>query len=235
MCALDGDADRLVYFYVKDTVKENATFMSQTAFAECDTDGDGQLSKDEFAVWHREHSNRDPTDAEWKHFHEADKNGDGSISRLEAGAVPGLLDGDKIAALATAFIKEQLDVLGLTAVITVGVVQTAYANGAASAYVQDAKVPVAFVPTGVKHLHKAAHEYDIGVYFEANGHGTVLFGPKALAAVDALPASSDRPSFAAARSRLQGLTRLINQVTRQAAAQCGAQQLTFAARRLATR
>jgi hypothetical protein len=158
MCALDGDADRLVYFYVKDTVKENATFMSQTAFAECDTDGDGQLSKDEFAVWHREHSNRDPTDAEWKHFHEADKNGDGSISRLEAGAVPGLLDGDKIAALATAFIKEQLDVLGLTAVITVGVVQTAYANGAASAYVQDAKVPVAFVPTGVKHLHKAAHE-----------------------------------------------------------------------------
>ena len=80
-----------------------------------------------------------------------------------------------------------------------------------------------------------AGRYDIGVYFEANGHGTVLFGPKALAAVDALPASSDRPSFAAARSRLQGLTRLINQVTRQAAAQCGAQQLTFAARRLATR
>lgn len=27
--------------------------------------------------------------------------------------------------------------------------------------------------TGVKHLHHAAQEFDIGVYFEANGHGTV--------------------------------------------------------------
>ena len=28
--------------------------------------------------------------------------------------------------------------------------------------------------TGVKHLHHAAKHFDIGVYFEANGHGTVL-------------------------------------------------------------
>jgi phosphomannomutase len=34
---------------------------------------------------------------------------------------------------------------------------------------------VACVPTGVKHLHHKALEYDIGVYFEANGHGTVIF------------------------------------------------------------
>ena len=31
------------------------------------------------------------------------------------------------------------------------------------------------VPTGVKHLHHAAMQFDIGVYFEANGHGTVGF------------------------------------------------------------
>ena len=37
------------------------------------------------------------------------------------------------------------------------------------------KVPVACVPTGVKHLHRKAVEYDIGIYFEANGHGTVIF------------------------------------------------------------
>jgi len=29
------------------------------------------------------------------------------------------------------------------------------------------------VPTGVKHLHHAAMQFDVGVYFEANGHGTV--------------------------------------------------------------
>lgn len=29
------------------------------------------------------------------------------------------------------------------------------------------------MPTGVKHLHHKALDYDIGIYFEANGHGTV--------------------------------------------------------------
>ena len=29
------------------------------------------------------------------------------------------------------------------------------------------------VATGVKHLHAKALEFDVGVYFEANGHGTV--------------------------------------------------------------
>ena len=35
------------------------------------------------------------------------------------------------------------------------------------------KVPVACTKTGVKHLHHKAQDFDIGVYFEANGHGTV--------------------------------------------------------------
>lgn len=31
----------------------------------------------------------------------------------------------------------------------------------------------------MKHLHHKALEYDIGVYFEANGHGTIVFSEKA--------------------------------------------------------
>jgi hypothetical protein len=42
---------------------------------------------------------------------------------------------------------------------------------------------VAVAATGVKFLHHEALKYDIGVYFEANGHGTVLFRDSA---VDAL-------------------------------------------------
>jgi phosphomannomutase len=38
---------------------------------------------------------------------------------------------------------------------------------------------VACVPTGVKFLHHKAQEFDIGVYFEANGHGTVVFSERA--------------------------------------------------------
>lgn len=40
------------------------------------------------------------------------------------------------------------------------------------------KVPVACVPTGVKYLHHKANDYDVGIYFEANGHGTLLFKDK---------------------------------------------------------
>ena len=35
------------------------------------------------------------------------------------------------------------------------------------------------MPTGVKHLHHKALDFDIGVYFEANGHGTVLYSARA--------------------------------------------------------
>jgi phosphoacetylglucosamine mutase len=38
------------------------------------------------------------------------------------------------------------------------------------------QLPVKIAKTGVKHLHHAAVEnFDIGIYFEANGHGTVVF------------------------------------------------------------
>ena len=35
-------------------------------------------------------------------------------------------------------------------------------------------------PTGVKHLHAAAKRLDFGIYFEANGHGTVLLSSRTL-------------------------------------------------------
>ncbi|KAJ7341698.1 hypothetical protein JRQ81_006427 [Phrynocephalus forsythii] len=85
-----------------------------------------------------------------------------------------LLDGDKIATLISTFLKELLDKSGQT--LTFAVVQTAYANGSSTCYLKETmKVPVHCAKTGVKHLHHKAQEFDIGVYFEANGHGTVLF------------------------------------------------------------
>ena len=35
----------------------------------------------------------------------------------------------------------------------------------------------------MKHLHHKALEFDVGVYFEANGHGTVIFSPSAIEAI----------------------------------------------------
>jgi phosphoacetylglucosamine mutase len=75
-CSLDGDADRLMYFYLD------------------------------------EHS----------HFH--------------------MLDGDKIAALLAAFIGEVVKTAGLDEVIKVGIVQTAYANGASTKYLAKASISI---------------------------------------------------------------------------------------------
>ncbi|XP_068198392.1 phosphoacetylglucosamine mutase isoform X2 [Antennarius striatus] len=111
-CSFDGDADRLVYYYM---------------------DSEGQ-------------------------FH--------------------LLDGDKIATLICTFLKELFTQVGLN--LKVAVVQTAYANGSSTNYLEDTmKVIVRCTKTGVKHLHHAAQEFDVGIYFEANGHGTVLFSEAA--------------------------------------------------------
>ncbi|XP_028296072.1 phosphoacetylglucosamine mutase [Gouania willdenowi] len=89
-----------------------------------------------------------------------------------------LLDGDKMATLISTFLKELLTQVGLD--LKIAVVQTAYANGSSTHYLEDTmKLPVRCTKTGVKHLHHAAQEFDIGVYFEANGHGTVLFSQAA--------------------------------------------------------
>lgn len=66
--------------------------------------------------------------------------------------------------------------------------------------------------TGVKHLHHKAVEFDIGIYFEANGHGTVLFSERALntfqmAAEDGALSDGVRD----AGRQLCALTKLINQ------------------------
>lgn len=94
-----------------------------------------------------------------------------------------LVDGDKILSLFALFIKNQLSTLiqGENLNTTdnpharLGVVQTAYANGASTDYLKQFGLEVVLTPTGVKYLHEKAAEYDIGIYFEANGHGTILF------------------------------------------------------------
>ncbi|THD26312.1 Phosphoacetylglucosamine mutase, partial [Fasciola hepatica] len=89
-----------------------------------------------------------------------------------------LLDGDRISCLFATFIKR---LLPQDRKLTIGVIQTAYANAASSIYLEhELGVPVVCVPTGVKHLHRAAQKFDFGIYFEANGHGTVLYSSAAL-------------------------------------------------------
>jgi len=118
------------------------------------------------------------------------------------------LDGDKIAALVAAFIVDLVKLANLDSEIKVGVVQTAYANGASTKYLSE-RLPVKCVPTGVKHLHHAAEHYDVGVYFEANGHGTVLFSQSTQDTLASHEPST--PAQSTALNHLINLTQLINQ------------------------
>lgn len=89
-----------------------------------------------------------------------------------------LLDGDKIAILLSTLISHLMNQLPKND-LKVGIIQTAYANGAATNYIVDTlKLPSVCAKTGVKHLHHEALKFDIGIYFEANGHGTVLFSDR---------------------------------------------------------
>ncbi|KIJ45662.1 hypothetical protein M422DRAFT_227377 [Sphaerobolus stellatus SS14] len=141
-CSFDGDADRLIYYYLDDR----------------------------------------------KQFH--------------------MLDGDKIAALVANFIVELVKGAGLEGKLEVGVVQTAYANGSSTKYLSE-RVPVECVKTGVKNLHHAAEKYSIGVYFEANGHGTVIFSPVALETLAKHQPST--PGQSTYLSQLISLSDVINQ------------------------
>ena len=54
--------------------------------ADADVDGDGQVSKTEFAKWYQDNFGRDPNGKEWKQFHDADKDDNGSVSAVEIAA-----------------------------------------------------------------------------------------------------------------------------------------------------
>ena len=102
-----------------------------------------------------------------------------------------LLDGDKIMSLFAVYFKKCLhEIQTLQTKLQadgvklmdqdfnwkIGAVQTAYANGASTYFLKnELGLEVKIVPTGVKHLHAAAHHFDIGIYFEANGHGTLVY------------------------------------------------------------
>ncbi|XP_027172799.1 phosphoacetylglucosamine mutase [Coffea eugenioides] len=131
-----------------------------------------------------------------------------------------LVDGDKIMALFALFLEEQLSILNKSGDVTVrpnqtrlGIVQTAYANGASTSYLKQLGLEVVFTPTGVKHLHEKAAEYDIGIYFEANGHGTVLFSEAYLCYLEDISSNLSLTSTEKQKvaSRLLAVSKLINQ------------------------
>jgi phosphoacetylglucosamine mutase len=126
-----------------------------------------------------------------------------------------LLDGDRIAALIAKFLSTEIQEAGLLSHgLSFGVVQTAYANGSSTHFLKENNVHIYITKTGVKFLHHKAHELDIGIYFEANGHGTVLFSHRFRAILaeemTKLQLYYDQPRRILALRRLQASLRVVN-------------------------
>ncbi|KAG5439112.1 hypothetical protein PCANB_001411 [Pneumocystis canis] len=119
-----------------------------------------------------------------------------------------LLDGDKIASLVAMFIIDLIKTISID--INIGIVQTAYSNKSSTNFIlKTLKIPVNCVPVGIKHLHHTAMQYDCGIYFEANGHGTILFSPKMQSILSSYKTKSS--TQLTALNCLKALINLINQ------------------------
>lgn len=124
-----------------------------------------------------------------------------------------LFDGDKMSTLIALFFQQLFKNIDSNKMsLNIGVVQTAYANGSSTLYVENVlKLPVRCTPTGVKHLHHEAEKFDIGIYFEANGHGTVTFSKEAEEKIFNYKSDAANAKEAESIMVLQNLTQLINQ------------------------
>lgn len=123
-----------------------------------------------------------------------------------------IVDGDKIGVFMMTFIKKYVGLLDTDDPINIGFIQTAYANGASTDYVKDVLgVQTQYVATGVKYLHHEAKKYDIGFYFESNGHGTVLFKPSFIGRLRKIKRVGNKIQKNAAR-KILNFYQLINQL-----------------------
>lgn len=126
-----------------------------------------------------------------------------------------LADGDRFSALVTWFIVKHLKVAEVSD-LSIAVAQTAYSNGAATKFFESlSSVEVVIAKTGVKHLERAVKPFDVGVYWEPNGHGTVLFSDKAIDALDKalslLKGDESQTSRVQSLEALMAVTKVANQ------------------------
>lgn len=87
-----------------------------------------------------------------------------------------VLGGERLTVLYAAALNKLMKNEGAEGKITV--VTTGYSNSASVSYLLTQGIQCIIVPTGVKYLHEEAHKHEISIYFEANGHGTILHQPQ---------------------------------------------------------
>lgn len=91
-----------------------------------------------------------------------------------------ILDGDYIGALYLLSILKHNELMNLDC--SIGYIHSPYTNSGLINWIKNLNknVNIECTAPGVKNLHKKAIKYDIGIYFESNGHGTMLINTNLL-------------------------------------------------------
>lgn len=168
-CSFDGDADRLVYFYVKENNEvpvDSNTIKNNSAEA---------LGRQDNAI----------------------EMGHKKITSNAKKQVE-VLDGAKIITLLLKFIAYFLSQINLEKThsladkedikkLDMSIIQTAYGNTACINYITHVKeqaekkneifkyidINIKYAKTGIKNLERLVRKSSVGIYFEPNGHGTI--------------------------------------------------------------
>uniref|UniRef100_A0A7S0ZD40 phosphoacetylglucosamine mutase n=1 Tax=Timspurckia oligopyrenoides TaxID=708627 RepID=A0A7S0ZD40_9RHOD len=123
-----------------------------------------------------------------------------------------VIDGAKCAAIAALFCSTLAKKLDSALSLSVGVVLTAYSNGACVEYIESLeKVSLLMSKTGVKYLEKAAQLSDIGIYWEPNGHGSILFSRECMQRIDDFLTDSEEKEHRDEAQKLKWIAGLSNQ------------------------
>lgn len=101
---------------------------------------------------------------------------DGDADRLVLLQKNQCINGDKLGAFFINYIANLLKKYNLD--YDIHFIYTAYTNKRCIEYVLNCGAQIVECQTGVKYLHHEAKKYDISVYFEPNGHGTILFSKR---------------------------------------------------------
>ena len=116
---------------------------------------------------------------DWQRCASVDGDADRVVYFTRAKGETIVLDGDRIASLAALHVQSLLAMNpDYQDTYTFGVVLTAYSNQAVVDHLRAKGIEVVIVPTGVKNLYAAAQKFDIGVFYESNGHGSVIFSSR---------------------------------------------------------
>jgi|GEM_PF-2317896 len=127
-----------------------------------------------------------------------------------------IIDGDKFAALKVMVLNKYINQLGLQDQYKVGVAQTVLANMGARAFFDKIGVEVQETKVGDKYVRQAALDWTfgnpeknmspngVGVYYEAAGHGSILFSDDFIKSVNDAPDSR-------AKTILQNIVKLQNE------------------------